>query len=117
MVTLVRRDGTHLTASSTAQVSAAPDASLARLPNSPITAQQDVPATITVGAFKDSDPAAKPGDYTATIESGDGSSSAGSIVGIPTFPGDFLVSPEAIHSRMHSRPSSSRRSRTLKEPA
>jgi hypothetical protein len=103
VVTLVRRDGTHLTASSTAQVSAVPDASLTRLPNSPITAQQDVPATTTVGAFKDSDPAAKPGDYTATIEWGDGSSSAGSIIGIPTFPGDFLV--VGSHSFAKAQPS------------
>jgi hypothetical protein len=89
-ISLARSDGLMLNVTDTASVSAAPDTPLTTLPAIVVGATQGVALKAVVGMFSDADPAAAPSDYSATINWGDGSSSAGSVVALGT-PGAFAV--------------------------
>lgn len=78
--------------STTATVS---DAALTyTVPAQPVSTVAGVAETLTVGTLTDADPGGTPGDYTVTIDWGDGSSSHGSVT--PAAGGGFSV--QGTHS-------------------
>ena len=74
-VAMLDRGGSKATANSIALVTDAPLTATAAT----ITATEGASFTVAVASFTDADPAGVAGDYTATIDWGDGTTSAGSI--------------------------------------
>jgi hypothetical protein len=84
-------DGFKADVSSTATVSPGPDAFLVAVPGIALGARTGEALTAIVAGFRDSDPAATVGAFTATITWGDGSDSTGRLKADPTVPGQFIV--------------------------
>jgi hypothetical protein len=90
-VVVTGRDGLALNASSSVNVTAAPDAPLFPLASLPLTAEQNLTSTYTVALFRDSDPGALATDLTATISWGDGTTSTGRVMPASANSGVFIV--------------------------
>jgi hypothetical protein len=75
-VTIQSQDGQTASASKPVLVADPPLSALSHT----VTFKEGVPATAVVASFTDPDPHPTPGEYSATISWGDGSSSAGTIV-------------------------------------
>jgi hypothetical protein len=99
-VTLLRRDGIALSASSSVTVTPAPDSPLFPLASIPLTAKQNLPSTQTVAVFRDGDPSALATDLAATVSWGDGTTSTGSVVHASANGDAFIV----VGSHTYTRP-------------
>jgi hypothetical protein len=98
-VRLAREDGLNLDAQSMVTVSSAPDAPLTPLPGAGLSGKQNIPMSAVVAEFRDGDTSSTASVFTATIDWGDGSSSAGTVEAAQGAPGFFRVVGSHIYRK------------------